>query len=48
MVDMKKGGKCPLLRGKCLEEVCAWWLKEEEMCAICSVARALNTQKQLV
>lgn len=45
---MKNGGKCPLIRDKCIEEGCEWWLIEEKMCAISSVARALNTQKQLI
>ena len=48
MENIKSGGKCPLLRDLCIGEVCEWWLKEEDMCAISSVARALNTQKQLV
>ena len=47
MADMKNGGKCPLLGDKCLEEVCEWWLPEEEMCAISCIARAYNTQKKI-
>lgn len=47
MVDMNSGGKCPLLKDKCLGEVCAWWISEEEMCAISSAARAFNTQKKI-
>ena len=47
-MDMKNGGKCPLVRDKCQGEICEWWLTEEEMCAISSVDRALNTQKQII
>lgn len=47
MVNMKSTSKCPFLRDKCLEETCTWWLTEEEMCAICSLARAFNTQKKI-
>ena len=42
-VNMKNGVKCILIRDKCIDEICGWWLIEEETCAISSVARALNT-----
>ena len=45
---MKSGCECPLLKDKCLEISCVWWLTEEDMCSIINVARALNTQKQLI
>ncbi len=48
MIKLKEGYDCPLLKKNCLEMSCAWWVVEENMCAITSVSRALNTQKKLV
>ncbi len=48
MVKIKERYECPLLKKKCLEMLCAWWVAEEEMCSVISMARVLNTQKQLI
>ena len=48
MVKIKDECECPLIKDKCLEISCAWRLTEENMCSIVNLARALNTQKQLI
>jgi hypothetical protein len=48
MVNMKSGIECPLLGEKCLEEGCEWWIMEENMCSVSSLARAINTQKKII
>ena len=43
MSDNDKDEKtCPILHSNCLKEKCAWWVTEEERCAILEIAKSVS------
>jgi len=41
-VEVEEGGYCPLLKGSCLRERCAWWDRDEDQCSVASIAYHLS------
>lgn len=41
---IKSKGVCPLRRGDCLGELCAWYIAEAKICAIWALGRVKAAQ----
>lgn len=33
---------CPLIKGPCIKEKCAWWSASENQCAIVEIAKTVS------